>query len=71
MDGKVFKFIALLSSLIVATPSLSCPVSLPKISWSYEVSPKVGREYRRVDVDIVKIEKVSSVLPDSRLSYKA
>ncbi len=56
---------------MVATPSFSCPEGLPRISWSYEVSSKRGKEYRRVDVEVVKIEKVSTVLSDKRLSYKA
>lgn len=71
--GRVVNFLksaVFLSPLIIAPASFSCPKGLPKISWSYEVSPKRGKEYRRVDVEIVKIEKVSSILPDDRLSYK-
>lgn len=67
--GKSLKWI-FLSSLTVVVPSFSCSEGLPRISWSYEVSQKRGKEYRRVDVEIVKTERVSSVLPDSRLSYK-
>lgn len=59
-----------LGSLIVSTPSFSCPEGLPKLSWSYEVSHKKGKEYRRVDIEIVKSERVSIVIPDNRLSYK-
>lgn len=67
--GNFLKLAVFFSPLIIAPASFSCPNGLPKVSWSYEVSSRKGKEYRRVDVEIVKIEKVSSILPDSRLSY--
>ncbi len=69
MAGNFLKLAVLSSLLMIYTPSFSCPNSLPKVSWSYEVSPKMGKEYRKVDVEIVKIERVSNILPDNRLSY--
>ncbi|MCX8164692.1 MAG: hypothetical protein N3D14_04785 [Aquificaceae bacterium] len=43
---------------------------MPAVSWSYEVVPKKGIEYRRVDVQIVKLEKYQVYHPDSRISFK-
>lgn len=58
-----------MGSLMAAATSFSCPGDLPSISWGYEVSQKRGKEFRRVDVEIVRIERVSTLVPDSRLSY--
>lgn len=62
---------AVLSLMAVSSAGFSCPKSLPAISWSYVVTPKAGKEFRRVDVEVVTLEKVEVAVPDNRVYFTA
>ncbi|MCS6998178.1 MAG: hypothetical protein NZL86_02135 [Aquificaceae bacterium] len=71
--GYVYKSLVgvFAGSLLFVYPSLSCTESMPRVSWDYEVSPKKGKEYRRVDIHILKVERYQTLHPDSRLFLRS
>ncbi|MEN3028856.1 MAG: hypothetical protein ABDH29_06545 [Aquificaceae bacterium] len=70
---RVIRFSAGLffASLVFVNQSYPCSGKLPRIRWDYEVSTEKGEEYRRVDVQIIKVERYENIQPDSSLSFKA
>lgn len=59
-----------IASLVFVDQSYPCSGKLPRIRWDYEVSTKKGEKYRRVDIQIVKLERHEIVHPDSSISFK-
>lgn len=67
--GKFLVASSLYASVLSDT-ALPCTSNLPQISWGYTVSKQRGKEYRRVDLEIIKLEKIQKVYPDQRVSLR-
>lgn len=61
--------IAFASIALALSYNLSFPCSLgtPRVSWSYEVSSRKGKEYRRVDVEIIEFTRTQVTERDPRI----
>lgn len=62
---------SLISAILLSSSLYACPTSLPQVSWEHMVVSKKGKEYRKVEVEFIKVEKEQVVLPDERVYFES